>query len=216
MKYEVGIVDDHQLFLKSLTMMLDSFPDFEVTVEALDGSDLMAQIVNMPRVPDIILIDVNMPGMDGEATATWLSANYPQIRLAALSTTDTHNTIISMIKAGCCSYLLKNTHPTDLEKALLEIGSKGYYNADVLNFNLARYHESDKEDVAISPKELLFLPYVCTDLTYKEIAVKMGLSERTIDGYRESLFLKFNVRSRTGLAMIVVRRKLVDLSRLFP
>lgn len=210
MKFEVGIVDDHQLFLKSLALMLDSFPGFDVTVEAVDGAELMSRIATLARVPDIILIDVSMPGIDGVETAAWLTAHYPQIKLAALSTDDAHNTIVSMIRAGCCSYLVKNTHPTDFEKALLEICSKGYYNGDVFNFNVSRYHDAEK-DVPITPKELLFLPYVCTDLTYKEIADRMGLSERTIDGYRESLFLKFNVRSRTGLAMVAVRRKLVSL-----
>src|ERR1700745_2221308 len=118
MKITIGIIDDHQLFLKSLSLMLKSFKDYDVVIEALNGKDLQEKMAQKKVVPSIMLIDVNMPLMNGIETATWLNANYPQVKLVALSMNDNDKVIIDMIKAGCCAYLLKETHPDELEKAL--------------------------------------------------------------------------------------------------
>ena len=211
MKIPIGIVDDHQLFLKSLSLMLKSFEVYDVVVEALNGKELQEKILQGNIAPSIMLIDVNMPVMNGIETAKWLNANYPQIKLVALSMNDNDTVIIDMIKAGCCAYLLKETHPDELEKALLEIHAKGYYNADASNINFRRLLQSEKEAVQITDKEKLFLQHACSDMTYKEIAALMFLSERTIDGYRETLFGKLKVQSRVGLAMEAIRKGLVAL-----
>lgn len=212
MKIAIGIVDNHQLFLKSLSLMLSSFEKFTVVLEALNGKDLQQKIVIVKMVPEIVLIDVNMPVMNGVETAKWLSEKYPAIKLVALSMNDTDKTIIEMIKAGCCAYLLKDIHPNELEKALEEITIKGYYNSDVSNINYRRLMLADKNDtLQISEKEKLFLQHACSDLTYKQIASLMNLSERTIDRYRENLFQKLKVQSRVGLALEAIRRELVKL-----
>jgi DNA-binding NarL/FixJ family response regulator len=206
----IGIVDDHQLFLKSLGLMLESFNEYKVVVMALNGKDLQEKII-IDNLPEIILIDVNMPVMDGIATATWLNQKYPSIKLVALSMNDTDKAIIGMIKAGCCAYLLKDTHPNELEKALHEILTKGFYNADVSNINYRRLLQADKDHLHITEKEKIFLQHTCSDMTYKQIAALMGLSERTIDGYRENLFQKFKVQSRVGLVLEAIRKDLVKL-----
>ncbi|MES2003634.1 MAG: response regulator transcription factor [Bacteroidota bacterium] len=211
MKTSVGIVDDHQLFLKSLGLMLKSFQVYDVVVEALNGKELQEKLKESQITPSIMLIDVNMPVMNGIETAKWLSKKHPQMKLVALSMNDNDSVIIDMIKAGCCAYLLKETHPDELEKALHEIHTKGFYNADASNINYRRLLLTDKDAVAITDKEKNFLQYACTDMTYKEIATAMFLSERTIDGYRESLFGKLKVQSRVGLAMEAIRRGLVTL-----
>lgn len=209
MKIKIGITDDHQLFLKSLRLMLESFKVYEVVVEALNGKDLQEKMQQVKEVPDILLIDVNMPQMNGVATAEWLHKKYPEIKLVALSMNDNDKAIIDMIKAGCCAYLLKETHPDEFEKALAEINSKGYYNADISNLNFRRLLQLEKESFQISEKEKQFLQLACSDMTYKEIASIMKLSERTIDGYRESLFMKLKVQSRVGLALEAIKRELV-------
>jgi DNA-binding NarL/FixJ family response regulator len=131
----------------------------------------------------------------------------------ALSMKDDDTTIINMIRAGCCAYLLKDIHPNELEKALLEINKSGYYNADASNLNFRRLLKKKDEDekLAITEKELAFLKLACSDLTYKQIADKMHLAERTIDGYRESLFNKLNVQSRVGMVLEALRRELISL-----
>ena len=215
MKTKIGLVDDHQLFLKSLSLMLESFRTYEVVLEACNGKDLQTKIKNKKEedLPEIILIDVNMPIMNGIETTKWLTENYPQIKPVALSMNADDNAIISMFKAGCCGYLLKDTHPTELEKALAEINQKGYYNADTGNINFRKIlmKAEEKETINISPKEAIFLQHACSDLTYKQIAAEMNLSERTIDGYRESLFKKLNVQSRVGLCLEALRKTLVKL-----
>lgn len=213
MKVSIGIVDDHQLFLKSLSLMLSGFEDFTVALEALNGKDLQDKMKFIQILPDIILIDVNMPVMDGVATASWLNEHFPSIKLVALSMNNTDKTIIAMIKAGCCAYLLKDAHPNELEKALNEISVKGYYNGDASNINYRRLLQREKEEekLQLSDNEKQFLQLACSDLTYKQIAAKMNKSERTIDGYRESLFGKLKVQSRVGLALEAIRKELVRL-----
>lgn len=213
MKVKIGITDDQQLFLKSLATLINTFARFEVVLEATNGEDLMRRMATQQHLPEVMLLDVNMPVMDGIKTADAVSAKYPGIKLVALSMKDDDTTIIGMLKAGCCAYLVKDIHPDELEKALEEISTKGYYNADMLNIRYRRLilHGLQTVAVKISDRELDFLKLACSELTYKQIAAKMNLAERTIDGYRESLFGKMQVQSRVGMAMEAIRRNLVEL-----
>ncbi len=213
MNITLGITDDHQLFLKSLSLLISSLEDFTIVVEAMNGKDLIDKLEAKKIEPDIILIDVNMPVMDGRQTAEYLSQKYPAIKLVALSMKDDDATIISMIKAGCCSYLLKDIHPEELNKALHEIHKKGYYNSDAANINYRRLlqHQDKEKELQLSDKEKEFLKLACSDATYKQIASTMHVSERTIDGYRENLFKKLNVQSRTGMALEAIRRNIVSI-----
>ena len=209
----IGIVDDHQLFSRSLGLMLESFNRYRVLVDAKNGSDLQQIMSALSAAPEMMLIDVNMPVMDGIATAAWLQQQYPAVKMVALSMNDDDKTIIGMIKAGCCAYLLKDTHPDELEKALDEIYQKGYYNADAVNVNYRRLllAQQEQEQLVLTQREKDFLKLACSDLTYKQIAAEMFLAERTIDGYRETLFKKFNVQSRVGLALEAIRKGFVEL-----
>ena len=212
-KITIAIADDHQLFLKSLCILISSLGHFDTVADALNGKDLLQKLEAWKQQPDIALIDVTMPVMDGVETATQLAKKYPLTKVVALSMKDDDNTIISMLKAGCCAYLLKDIHPAELEKALLEINDKGFYNADALNLRYRRIlmrSESEKA-LTLSDREKQFLQLACSDLTYKQIAAQMNVSERTVDGYREALFEKLKVQSRTGMALEAIRRNLVQL-----
>jgi DNA-binding NarL/FixJ family response regulator len=212
MKINIGIVDDHQLFLKSLSVLIESFPTFKIVLDALNGEALLNKLATAETLPDILLLDVNMPVMDGANTATIISSKYPQIKMIALSMKDDDVSVIKMIKAGCCAYLLKDIHPDELEKALNEVYTKGYYNADVSNINYRRLIlKTNEQEIVFTERERTFLKLACSDFTYKQIALQMHLSERTIDGYREALFQKMNVQSRTGMALEALRRNLVSL-----
>ena len=209
----IGIVDDHQLFVKSLGLMLATFDRYKVVIEASNGKDLQTKMQQSKIVPDLMLLDVNMPQMDGYETARWLQQYNASIKLVALSMNDNDTAIINMIKAGCCAYLLKDTHPNELEKALNEIATKGYYNGDMSNINFRRLLQAQekKEALNITAREQQFLEHACSDMTYKYIASLMGVSERAVDGYRESLFEKLKVQSRVGLCLEALRRELVKL-----
>ena len=213
MNIKLGITDDHQLFLKSLSLLISSLKDFTIVVEAMNGKDLIDKLESKKIEPDIILLDVNMPIMDGVQTADYLRNHHPAIKTVALSMKDDDATIISMIRAGCCAYLLKDIHPDELDKALHEIHAKGYYNADAANINYRRLlqHQDKQNELHLSEKEKQFLQLACSDATYKQIASTMNVSERTVDGYRENLFRKLDVQSRTGMALEAIRRNLVTL-----
>ena len=212
-KIKLGVADDEQLFLKALCTLINTFEHFTVIADALNGEELLKKLSLTNEQPDIILLDVNMPVMDGIETARTLTGKYPNVKTVALSIRDDDVTVISMLRAGCCAYLLKDMHPEELEKALEEISSKGFYNADLVNINHRRLlmHEQQIQKNTLTNRELVFLQFACSELTYKEIASEMRLSERTIDGYRESIFEKLNVQSRVGMAIEAIRRKLVKL-----
>lgn len=213
MKINIAIADDHQLFLKSLSILVESFPGFNIVFDAMNGEILLQRLAKQDSLPEIILLDVNMPVMDGPATAKILSEKYPTIKLVALSMKDDDASVIKMIRAGCSAYLLKDMHPDELEKALTEIHQKGYYNADVSNTRYRRLlqKKQEEEQLQLSDREKTFLQLACSDLTYKQIADRMHLAERTIDGYRENLFFKLNVQSRVGMVLEALRRNLVTL-----
>lgn len=213
MKISIGLVDDHQLFIKSLRLLINSLNNFEVILDAIHGKELKEKLKAGSPLPDIMLIDVDMPVMNGVETARWLRATYPSVRLVALSMNDKEQTVVNMIRGGCCSYLLKDIHPDELEYALTEIYSKNYYNSDINKINLAEIllNHNKETYIHVGERELEFLNHCVHDITYKEIAQTMGLRERTVDGYRESLFTKFKVQSRTGMVIEAIRRGLIKI-----
>jgi DNA-binding NarL/FixJ family response regulator len=210
MKINVGLVDDHLLFIKSLALMVNSFTGFEVILTAGNGKELQEKLSSRATLPDIMLIDVEMPVMNGLETARWLKQTHPAIRLVALSMNAQEQIIINMIKAGCCSYLLKETEPEELERALREVYAKNYYNSELSHTHLATLM-TNHEGELLNEKERDFLQLACSELTYRQIASKLNLTERTIDGYREVVFNKLNVHSRTGMVLEALRRGLVKL-----
>lgn len=212
-RIRVAIADDHQLVTKSLMALINTFPGFEVVADAVNGEDLLRKLSLLKEGPDILLVDVNMPVMDGPSTTRAVTAQYPLIRSVALSMKDDDVSIIGMLKAGCCAYLLKDIHPDELERALKEVYAKGLYNGDAANVNYRRLIVSaqKEEQMKLTEKELRFLGLACSDLTYKQIANQMYLSERTIDGYRESLFEKMKVQSRVGMVLEGLRTGLISL-----
>jgi DNA-binding NarL/FixJ family response regulator len=215
MKITVGIADDHQFLVRSLSLLIESFGTYKVVIEARNGEELINTLEKAPDCPDIIIMDVSMPVMDGVEAARIIADKYPQIKLVALSSKDDDRTIIQMIKAGCCAYLFKEIDFHELEKALKEIAEKGTYNADAININYRRLIKTAQQEEAISltTQEQVFLQLACSELTYKQVAAKMKLSERTVDGYRESLFGKFNVQSRVGLVLEAIRMQLVKVEQ---
>lgn len=211
MQITIGIVDDESLYTKGLSALIATFATFKVVVESVNGEDLLRRLDVSPDKPDILLIDVNMPRLDGLQVAQEVREKYPLIRMVALSLKDDDATIIRMIRAGCCAYLYKGIWPAELEKALLEVHNTGNYNADLSNLRARQLRQYEENQGNLTDKELHFIQLSCSDLTYKQIAVKMNLSARTIDGYRDSVFKKMNVESRVGMVLEALKRKLVNL-----
>jgi DNA-binding NarL/FixJ family response regulator len=211
MKINIGLVDDHVLFSKSLATLLHTFDGFEVVVDARNGIELLEKCRSLKPLPDIMLIDVEMPVMNGPQTAKALREKYPEMRLVALSMNDNDGSVINMVRAGCCSYLLKDSSPEILEQALREVYINSYYNSEIHNNSLGKLLITYQHAAPLSDSEIEFLKLAGSELSYREIANVMSLSERTIDGYRSSLFDKLKVQSRTGMVLEAMRRGLIKL-----
>lgn len=214
----IAMADDHAMLRQGLANMIGTFGDYTVMLQAGNGTELIKQL--SPAVlPDIALLDISMPEMDGFETAAFLQQNFPSVKVLALSMMDNENAIIRMIRNGARGYVLKDAEPAELKQALYDVMHKGYYYSDLVTgkliFNISRQGSDDKSGAStqehISDKELEFLKYSCTELTYKEIAGNMHVSPRTIDGYRDALFEKLGVKTRVGLAMYAIRKKIVDV-----
>ncbi|RLJ23049.1 LuxR family two component transcriptional regulator [Chryseobacterium sp. 7] len=208
MKKSIVIVDDHILIAKALEGIIGNFNEFEVIYVCENGKDLIQKLEEGNTVPDIILLDISMPIMDGFETAAWLSKNHPDIKIMALSMQGDDNSVIKMIKSGAKGYLLKNTHPRDLETALTRLNSDGFFYPDwaskIIFSNLNKETESEIA-VRISDREKEFLKYTVTELSYKEIADRMCCSPRTVESYRDQLCEKLDLKTRVGLAVFAIK-----------
>lgn len=212
-KHTVAIVDDHSLFAGSLAKLINSFPDFRVLFQAKNGMELQQRLADNSELPTIILLDINMPVMDGFETATWLKENHPKIKFLALSMEDDEQTILKMLRKGAKGYLLKDIHPEILNNALCELMERGYYHSEKVSQTLLNSLNADEEKHLLNFKEneLTFLQLACSELTYKEIADKMNLSPKTIDGYRQDLFNRLHIKNRVGLVIFALKNNLIEL-----
>ena len=218
-KVKIALVDDHKLFRDGLAELISGFSEYKISIEADNGADFIQQL-KTKAIPDIILLDINMKEMDGFETAEWLKQNHPEVKILVLSMYENENAIIRMLKLGARGYVLKDIRKKELEQALASLVSKGYYYTDLVTGKLihvlntldeAGPGQTVQEISAMNPRETEFLKWACTELTYKEIAEKMNLSVHTIDGYRDSLFEKLDVKSRIGLVLYAIKNKIVLL-----
>jgi two-component system, NarL family, invasion response regulator UvrY len=213
-KIKVAIADDHTLLRNALARLVNSFDGYTVLLEADNGKDLRNKIMQH-LLPDVVVLDVNMPEMDGFETTQWLRKNYPYIKILALSMLSDEKTIIKMFRLGATGYLLKNTDADELKMALDAVINKNVYLSEYVSAKLVKGLHSDSEEnskpVFLNEREKDFLRWACTELTYKDIAEKMNLSPRTVDDYRQSLFTKLNVHSRVGLVMYAIRNKIAEV-----
>ncbi|MEJ5105306.1 response regulator transcription factor [Chryseobacterium sp. MYb328] len=208
MKKTIVIVDDHILIAKALEGIIGNFGEFEVIYVCESGKDLIQKFEEGNAIPDIILMDVSMPIMDGFETAAWVSKNHPDIKVMALSMQGDDNSVIKMIKNGAKGYLLKNTHPKDLETALTRLNNDGFFYPEwaskIIFSNLNKANEAEIV-IKISEREKEFLKYTVTELSYKEIADRMCCSPRTVESYRDQLCEKLDLKTRVGLAVFAIK-----------
>jgi two-component system invasion response regulator UvrY len=216
-KASVAVVDDHVLLRNGLVNLIRSLDSYAVLFEADNGKDFIEQLKPHYQ-PDIVLMDINMPEMDGYETALWLKQNYPGIKVLALSMYDNENSVIRMMKNGAKGYILKDIDPVEFRRALDSLISKGYYYSELITGklihavnNLDEPEQPIRTLIMLNDREIEFLKLACTEMTYKEIAEKMFLSARTIDGYRDALFEKLNIKSRVGLVMYAIRAGIVNV-----
>jgi two-component system, NarL family, invasion response regulator UvrY len=218
MKAKIALADDHVLLRNGLANLLKDL-DYDVVFEADNGAEFLEKL-QTNLLPDIVLMDINMPKMDGYDTTQWLKKNYPDMKVLALSMYDDENAIIRMLKCGAKGYILKDSEPTELKLAIYAVLTKGFYHSELVTGKLIHTinhldepeHSSVKSVLRLNEREIEFLKLACTEMTYKQIAEQMCLSPRTIDGYRDALFEKLNLKSRVGLVLFAIKNGIMKFS----
>ena len=206
----IALVDDHRLFRSGIASLINNFTRYNIVFEAGNGVELKEKITP-DNIPDIILLDMNMPLMDGTNTAKWLLNTHPNIKIIVLSMINDAEKVLSMIKLGVKGYLLKDSEPHEFEQALQKVSKGELYYPGFVTQLLINSMGPDAENNKLNAREIEFLKLVGTELTYKEIAEQMCISVRTIDGYRDQLFEKLQIKSRVGLVLYAIKNKLIEL-----
>jgi len=214
-KQTLILADDHILLRDALANLINSFPDFKVTGLACDGTGVQA-IIQQNSPPDIIILDLNMPKMDGYETTKWLAQNYPEVKILILTMYDSDIALIRLLQEGVRGFLKKDIHPDELRNALETVVEHGYYYTNSTSSKMAAFlkksngRQSTLEKNTLTEIEINFLKLASSDMTYKEIAMRLNLSTRVVDNYREVLFEKLGVRSRVGLAIYAIKNGIVS------
>jgi DNA-binding NarL/FixJ family response regulator len=209
MKYSVVVVDDHNLLSQAIGGLVDAFDDFKVLYLCKNGQELIEALETLKNVPDIVLMDVNMPILNGIETTAYLKEHFPEVRVLALSIEEDEGIILKMLRAGAKGYLMKDVKKAELNEALLEVIKNGYYHSNTVAKILVdslRHKESSVS--SLKEREIEFIQHACSEKTYKEIADVMCLSPKTVEGYRDVLFEKLNLRNRTGLVIFAIKNKI--------
>ena len=212
----IALADDHVLLRKGLADLVSN-QGYTVLFQADNGEELLESLKTNPD-PDVVLLDINMPKKDGYETALWLKRNKPGIKVLALSMYDDENAIIRMLKNGARGYILKDAEPLELKAAIESVLTKGFHYSEMVTGKLIHTINSMDEDdgelkntLGLNDREIMFLKLAASELTYKEIAEQMHLSPRTIDGYRDELFEKLNIKSRVGLVLYAIKNGIVTM-----
>lgn len=212
---KILIVDDHNLFRKGIKNIIESIgSEYQVVAEASDGLQLVEWLNKEREHPDIIILDINMPGMNGFESIAYINGNFPEIKVLVISMIEKEESILRMLKMGAKGYLSKDVETGDLKEALRAIHEKGFYYTDFLTGRLVHQLQKDsiaKADVDLNNREMEILKLACSELTYKEIAQKLFLSLKTVDTYRDNLFKKTGATSRVGLVIYAIRNNLVEI-----
>jgi len=210
----VALVDDHKIFSDSLAGLINDFEGFTVCWTAQDGVQAIEQMKGVGPLPDILLLDIVMPGISGTEVAKWIFENKKSIKVLALTMEEDDNNVIKMIQYGVKGYLLKIIGAEELQIALEQVVKFGYYYTPIITGNIHK-HISKKIALNNAPeltdREHELLQHVCSEMGYSAIAKKMFLSESTVDTYRARLFEKFGVKNRIGLMLRAAGMGLVKL-----
>ncbi len=209
---KIAVVDDHTLYRKGLIKLIRSIsPELDIFMEASDGKEFIDRL-SEDQLPDLAIIDIDMPVMSGFEVAEYLKEHYPSVQVLVVTMLDDEQSLIKMIRAGVKGYLGKDVEPDELKKAIHTISAGQFYYTEALSGKLVDAIRNDNMEAdQLNDREAEFIHYCCSELTYKEIADRMFLSPKTIDGYRANLFERFEVKSRVGLVLFALKRGWVEI-----
>ena len=219
-KINIVITDDEELFRKGIRFLLEREPNFNITYEAENGQKLIDFISKTEEVPDIILMDLKMPKINGVEATKIIHKSHPDIKIIALTSFDGKSFITNMIDVGASSYLLKNTSPKMVIHTINEVYKKGfYYDEKVLKIihknvisSSGKRIKSDLDKKLLSKREIDVLELICDQCTTAEIADKLFISPRTVEGHRNNLLLKTQSKNVAGLVIYGIQKRLIEVT----
>ena len=209
-KIKIVITDDHKLFRKGMAALLSDFDFIGEISEAGNGEELLALLQNEKPLPDVILLDLKMPVLDGVEAHQQIRTLYPDVKVIILTMEDDEQYILHLINEGVNGYLLKNADPEEVEKSILRVLENGYYfSEDISNIVLRNLKKKEKSEAVINPdftdRELQVLELICREFSNGEIAEAMNISIRTAEGYRQKLVEKSGARNIAGLVIMAIK-----------
>ena len=214
------MADDHPVFRAGLIRQLDP-AKYDLLFDVSDGAALMDRISTCEeQLPNVVIMDIEMKGVNGYDTVAWLKAHYPDVHVLVLSVVDHEESVVRMLRLGVKGYLSKVMEPEEFHAALEAVSRGDYYFTEMVTNRLVHtvQRKNPQEPVyshelwhSLNARQQEYVRYACTDLTYEEIAEKMYVSPKTIDGYRDVVFGRFNVKNRVGLVLYAIKNKLVTL-----
>lgn len=214
----IAIADDEALFRRGMRLILEDYPDLKVLIEAENGEELLARIRASDELPDVLLLDLKMPVMSGIDAAEIIRREFPSILIVVVSSHISKAFILNMIELGAAAYLGKNAHPDEVVETIRMVRDKGfYYNATVMEvirenmmgINPVKPKRSFEVELTSREKEVLQL--ICEECTTQEIADKLFISSRTVEGHRNNLLSKLGCRNTAGLVVYAVQSGLAKV-----
>jgi len=217
LKKNIALVDDHVVVRSGLKELIEKLGPYKISAEYDDGESLLRALVTKQNI-DLIVLDYSLPGMNGSGVMLELNKRKNKIPVLMLTLNRDESVIIKLFRLGVRGYLPKNCTSSELRSALSEVFKTGYYHNDFLvmslksDENAEQKSEQEKLLEQLTSREREFLKLVCheNEYTYEQIADQMHVQHRTVDGYRESLFEKFGIKSKTGLVLFVLKHRLFD------
>ncbi len=215
-KIKLAIADDHKIFRNGLKATLEDCADFDLVLEASNGNQLISRLANV--IPDVILMDIKMPELDGIQTTAHVKKHYGNIKVLALSMFNEDKYIVDMMKAGASGYLLKNAEPEEIIEAISTVYHKDYYFNEHLSVTLIKQLTVNASTINpahykadLNEREIEVLKLVCQEYSSQEIADKMYLSVRTVEGYRARLFEKTQSKNLVGLVIFAIKAGIISV-----
>lgn len=212
-KIRIAVVDDQHLFREGLVNLLSCKADYQLVAQAENGKVFLEQLTGLESLPDVALIDMNMPEMNGVELNAVLHKDYPSIKVIILSVHGEERYLSKMIEAGACCYLIKNCETSELFSAIHNTYHVGFhFNMETLNAmrNAAKHRKQGLKSVNsipinLSERETTILKMICDELTNIEIAEKLFISSRTVDGHRTNLLIKTGCKNTAGLVIFAIK-----------
>ena len=221
MSINVAIADDQKLFRKGMIALVNSFESMNILFEAENGKQLLTLLEQAEVIPNIILLDLSMPEMNGLEALKVIKEHYPSIGVIILTIHEAEHHILATIQAGANAYLAKNAEPEEVEKAIREVYKNDFYFTmpmlEIMRKGLIKKPQPlnlDQNENSLSPRELEVLQLICKQFSSVEIAEKLFLSNRTVEGHRNNLLAKTGSRNTAGLVLYALKHKLVEIDEL--